>query len=401
MGKKSPWMNTRVPSAPEGELFPANAERDFRVCRIQNQLVRVWGAEGRRVSSEVIAALRPVTRVLRSELPYALMPDFHPAEYGVVGSVIPSEELIVPALIGSDAGCGVCAHRLGRVVLPDPSRLQGLYEAIARRIPTGSNEHRTRPREASDLPLWARLASLPFAKKFELSKLERQFGTLGGGNHFIELGQDENDDLWLMVHTGSRFLGGLLARHYGKKTLEIGSDEAHAFMRDHEVVLDYAAESRRAIASAVLALFPSVLHQQPRFEESIDLVHNFVKFESQEGRSIAVHRKGACRAREGELGIIPGSMGTSSFIVRGRGVAESYASSSHGAGRVLARGQAFRTLRPSDLQRDMKGIIWSGSDKLRDESPRAYKDIRHVMKAQSELVGQVHTLRPLLSVKGE
>ncbi|MFN8391265.1 MAG: RtcB family protein [Bdellovibrionota bacterium] len=403
MNTKRSCRDTSARASAEGMYLPGGAEREnYRVCRVGKQLVRVWGSQGGRgLPSRVISSLRPSANLLCSDLPFALMADFHPCVGGVIGSVIPSRASIYPALIGADAGCGVAAVRLKEFEVPRREQLEELFRAIRRAIPTGSAEYPKLAGNDAECGVWDGLAKLPIVTRFTREKLERQFATLGGGNHFIELGLDNDRGVWIVVHTGSRYFGGLLASRYEGRIIAVESEEALEFLRYHDTVLEYARESRAAIVRKVLACLPQPLGQIGRVDLSIDTVHNFAAIEEHAGAKLVVHRKGACRAAEGDLGVIPGSMGTSSFVVEGTGKAESYASSSHGAGRVLARGEAFRELRPKDLHREMKHVVWAKSERLLDEAPQAYKDIDGVMRAQADLVTQRHRLMPILSVKGE
>jgi tRNA-splicing ligase RtcB len=227
-------------------------------------------------------------------------------------------------------------------------------------------------------------------------------GSLGGGNHFIELASDESGKIWLLVHSGSRYLGGLLSERYREKALRLDSEEAECFMSDQRIVIDFAAASRREMARRVIECVSEATGIEAAPEMPyIDLAHNYIELKHLEGELHAIHRKGACSAAEGDYGVIPGSMGSSTYITVGRGSEASYCSSSHGAGRALSRGEAFRRLSTPNLMRSMDGIVWSESARLKDEAPDAYKCIDAVMSAQSDLVRVRRRLTPLLSVKGD
>ncbi len=204
-----------------------------------------------------------------------------------------------------------------------------------------------------------------------------------------------------MIHSGSRFLGGLLKNHYAGKSPLLKSMEAAEFLRDQRITVEFARLSRIEMAQRVISCISDVCAQSCHLIEQIDRPHNIVTIEQHGGSELAVHRKGACTALANARGIIPGSMGTGSYIVEGKGSPWSYNSSSHGAGRCMSRGEAFRRLSSRELFSDMAGIVWGSSERLKDEAPRAYKDIDVVMRAQRDLVRVVCKLQPLLVVKGE
>ncbi len=387
----------------DGEFInQAEAEHEnYRICRISGVEIRVWGAEnGKGLARELLSALRPVIRRIESCLPISLMADHHPAEAGVVGSVIVSARYAVPDLIGADCGCGVYAALTGMSLGRDSSEtLRAIHRSIVEQVPVGRAQNGSVSPHILDMAVWKKLEQVPFISKHDIRRLQHQLGSLGGGNHFIELASDGEGRIWLLIHSGSRYLGGLLRERFKGKALLLGSDEAAEFFEVQRAVMEFARLSREEMARRVLLCLKNCNSDSDFVVlEEIDLAHNFV--ENSTDSSVAVHRKGACAAAEHQRGIVPGSMGSYSYVVEGRGNPASYSSSSHGAGRRFSRGDAFRKLSSRQLFEDMQGIVWDQSEKLKDESPRAYKNIEGVMRAQSDLVRICHRLEPILSVKG-
>jgi len=387
----------------DGALYDSGApDAHYRICKILGAEVRVWGAAASRaLNREVTVALRAVIKRVDPALPIALMADHHPAEHGVVGSVIPSDDRLVPDLIGSDCGCGVLARRL-RTSGEDLGieALRKLFDGVRRAVPVGTAQNKQVDSHIEELEIWNDLRKAPFVSPHELRRLRYQLGSLGGGNHFIELAEDSANQIWLLVHTGSRYLGGLLNNYFRGRDIPLGTDEAESFLRSQDSVLEFARQSRREIADRVVQCMETIgFGECIESQEEVDLAHNFIELDITDS-PIAIHRKGACSAREGEHGVIPGSMGVGSYLVEGRGSSASYRSSSHGAGRILSRGEAFRQLSSRDLFRDMKEVVWAESEKLKDEAPRAYKDLDQVMRGQRDLLKIRTALRPLLSIKG-
>jgi tRNA-splicing ligase RtcB len=384
-------------------LTAANDYEQIKTCQILDCPVRVWGSEnGRGLSRELVMALRKIVQWFEPRHPIALMADHHPAEFGVVGSVVVSDQYVGPDLIGGDCGCGVTALRLevDRRMLSQ-SKLRSLFRMILERVPVGRAQNRELADETHALPLWNRLREVCFLSPKNQRQLRYQFATLGGGNHFIEVDYDEDGRLWIVVHSGSRFLGGMLKENYLNRRLSLSSYEAAEFFRVQNSVLEFAALSRRAMAQLVLAAVAELLAIKcPTIAEEIDLPHNYIALEEHQGQMLAVHRKGACQAAFGRTGIIPGSMASGSYIVDGRGGALSYGSCSHGAGRSYSRSRAIRELSTAELFTQMREVIWAESDRLKDESPGAYKDLESVIRAQRDLVKVRQRLRPLVVVKG-
>lgn len=347
----------------------------------------------------------------------AVMPDCH-VGYGVtIGCVFPTEGAIIPAAVGVDIGCGMCAVATGRDYRP--KRMDGRYwsgwaERVRSSVPTGFGTHR-RPQRWDGLEARLRAETLqPLLR----SKAAVQLGTLGGGNHFLEAQVDEHDELWLMVHSGSRHTGLRIADHYthhardlaaargGEVPPELGSlplesEAGRDYSHDMAWATDFALESRYRMLEAMLAALGVEPDEVGGRDGFINIHHNFARIEAHGGREVVVHRKGATSAREGELGIIPGSMGSASYIVRGRGNPESLASCSHGAGRRMGRKQAKRAITPAAFAAALVGTYTRPSAGYLDEAPQAYKDVTQVVARQTDLIEVIRTLRPIVTVKGE
>lgn len=332
----------------------------------------------------------------------AVMPDVHLAEHVCVGTVVATDGVIYPQAVGGDIGCGMATLRLhANVDAVDESRATALLAAWRTRVPIVRQPKR---RELASLELFDERLQRRVRRDAEV-----QFGTVGRGNHFVELQADERGELWLAVHSGSRALGPAIREHHfarhgiARRELRgLTGAAAVGYLHDHDVAVAYARDNRRAIAAAALAGIEEVLGATADRESWFDVTHNFVRTESHGAATLHVHRKGACSALDGERGIIPGSMGTATYHVEGRGCAASMNSSSHGAGRRLARGEAMRRITVRGLQNDLRGVFYEQRlvDRLRDEAPGAYKDITKVMRAQKELVRITRRLRPVVAFKG-
>ena len=358
----------------------------------------------------------------------AVMPDVHLGKGATVGSVIPTQGAIIPAAVGVDIGCGMAAVRTTLRAKDLPDSLARLRASIERGVPVGNGaggEHRRLPdsieTRLAQSGLAARLEAIKAKhRKIRVDKLERQLGTLGGGNHFIELCLDEQDAVWVMLHSGSRGTGNLIGTYFIERarealaTRQLGfhlPDRDLAFFMEGEPLFDdyveavswaqdYARANREAMMARVLH---DMRHQLPKFQlekTAVNCHHNYVQRETHAGQSLLVTRKGAVSAREGELGIIPGSMGAKSYIVRGKGNPDSFCSCSHGAGRKMSRSAARQRITLKDHREATAHVECRKDAGVIDESPAAYKDIDAVMAAQRDLVEVVHTLRQVVCIKG-
>ncbi|MCM0676318.1 RtcB family protein [Micromonospora phytophila] len=357
----------------------------------------------------------------------AVMPDVHFGKGATVGSVIAMRQAVSPAAVGVDIGCGMSAVRTSLTADDLPDDLAGLRSAIEATIPVGfaKRDDPVDPRRVRGLEqagwddFWRRFGTLDRRVAQLEHRARHQMGTLGGGNHFIEVcveqrGSDAGQ-VWLMLHSGSRNIGKELAeRHISvakrlphntdlpDRDLAVflaGTPEMDAYRRDLWWAQEYARRNR----SVMLALLCGVVREQfpqVRFDESISCHHNYVAEESYGGVEVLVTRKGAIRAGRGELGIIPGSMGTGSYIVRGKGNPDAYCSASHGAGRRMSRAQAKRTYSTADLVAQTAGVECRKDAGVVDEIPGAYKDITQVMAQQEDLVEVVAHLKQVVCVKG-
>lgn len=358
--------------------------------------------------------------VISASLPFihghvALMADAHYGYGATVGSVIPTKGAIIPSAIGVDIGCGMIATRTSLTANDLPDDLRATHSAIAAAVPAGVGKGFSFEGALDGFPeARSRWAGGPLERKARL-----QYGSLGSGNHFVEVSLDEEDRVWVVLHSGSRGVGNQLATMHidGAKKLMTkyfielddpdlaylveGTDEFKHYISDMLWAQDYAFGNRDQMMQATLTAIAQTLGRDVVRLETINCHHNFTTKESHHGTSLWITRKGAIRAREGDRGVIPGSMGTSSYIVHGLGNPSSYNSSSHGAGRRMSRTQARKTLDIQGLVSSMEGIAWNHTINLIDEDPRAYKNIEEVMAAQSDLVAIDHTLNQVLNYKGE
>ena len=354
--------------------------------------------------------------------PVALMPDAHYGIGATVGSVVATENAILPSAVGVDIGCGMIAAETSLTAEDLPDDLRTLHGILRDRIPAGVGKGHERA--AGPAPASLRALGLPPGSAALLSarhqeKIRVQFGSLGSGNHFLELCLDERGRVWVVLHSGSRGIGNELANRHIKTAklvaqeegqeledrnlawLTEGRPEFDAYVADMLWAQRYAWGNREQMMDASLAALRRVVRRA--FEvERINCHHNYAAKEVHGGRQVWVTRKGAIRARAGDMGVIPGSMAASSFIVRGKGNASSYESCSHGAGRRLGRKEAARQLTAASLRRAMEGRAWDAAlaSALVDEHPDAYKDVHRVMADQADLVEVVHELHQVLNLKG-
>jgi tRNA-splicing ligase RtcB (3'-phosphate/5'-hydroxy nucleic acid ligase) len=382
--------------------------------------IRLW-ANAHEVEPDALRQLKAVASLPWVAHHVAVMPDVHVGKGATVGSVIAMRGAVAPAAVGVDIGCGMSAVKCSLRAEHLPDDLRDLRLAIEESVPVGRRQHLSPLWQSSGQ--WRRTAEalLERARHLELEKhrfgarLELQLGTLGGGNHFIEVCLDTEGAVWLMLHSGSRFVGAALAEHHMSVASRLlhnrdladpdlavlleGSAELEDYRRALYWAQDYAALSRALMVERLQQLlverWPDVT-----FDAPVSCHHNYVAEEHHYGERLLVTRKGAIRAGAGELGIIPGSMGAQSFIVRGLGNALSFESASHGAGRRLSRSQARRTYTAKDVAHQTRGVECRKDAGVVDEAPKAYKDIRRVMEHQRDLVEVVAELKQVVCVKG-
>lgn len=366
-----------------------------------------------------------------SQLPFihshlAVMPDVHAGKGATVGTVIPTKSAVIPAAVGVDIGCGMNALRLSISANDLPDNLRAIRLAIEETIPVGYNMHRVDRARASTIRVLSSGLDRIIDRHKKICSLQkkpyqtwiRQLGTLGGGNHFIELCLDENQNVWVMLHSGSRGIGNAIGRYFialAKKDMgqhivnlpdkdlayfKEGSRYFDDYVHAVEWGQDYALENRREMMNLILGVLRKKLRKFGITKEAINCHHNYISREVHFGEEVIVTRKGAISAREGELGIIPGSMGDKSYIVRGKGNPQSFHSCAHGAGRKMSRNVAKRQFDEDDLLIQTRGVECRKDKGVVDEIPRAYKDIDQVMNHQSDLVKVVHTLKQIVCVKG-
>jgi len=361
----------------------------------------------------------------------AIMPDVHMGKGATVGSVIPTRNAIIPAAVGVDIGCGMCAVMTNLVADDLPDSLFALRNQIERDVPVGFNEHKAgipsvsgpyadilRKNLKKTMDRYDNLSLKAKLGRADEKRIGRQIGTLGGGNHFIEICLDLDNRVWVMLHSGSRGIGnqiGTVAIELAKDQAKVrawgladqdlawldeGTTEFDDYIEAMHWAQDYARFNRDTMMNLVLA---ALKHRFPKMKtvgEVVNCHHNFTSWEEHNDQGIWVTRKGAVSAKTGEMGIIPGSMGAKSFIVRGKGNKEAYCSCSHGAGRKMSRNQAKKLFTSLDLEFQTAGVECRKDADVIDEIPGAYKDIDQVMAAQADLVDIVHTLKQILCIKG-
>jgi len=371
----------------------------------------------------------------RSPMPVGFvsaMPDVHLGKGATIGSVFASREYVCPNAVGVDIGCGMCAVPLeGPLLRKDLSekKLLSIQRGLKSSIPTGfeSHERSTPEMESTVKRLVEQHKPTQWLRRTLTAKHSKQIGTLGGGNHFVELVYDEADRVWMMLHSGSRNIGNVTAQHYDKKAaeqcggkpealayLEIKSRAGREYLTDMTFCQAYAFENRRSMMESFARVVKGETGKSAAWGRMVNIHHNYCECEScryldpSKGewveQELWVTRKGATSAKKDQLGIIPGSMGTGSYIVRGKGSPDSWQSCSHGAGRSMSRAQAFKKIGHQEFIQHMKkrGIVWDSrhADKVKDEAPMAYKDLGEVMRNQDGLVDIVHHLQPLINMKG-
>lgn len=383
--------------------------------------VKVWTDD---VDSNSMEQLKNIASLPFIHKWVAAMPDVHCGMGATVGSVIPTKGAIIPAAVGVDIGCGMEAVRLSLTAEALPDTLAPVRSAIEARVPVGFAQHEEKDahtaafEESLAHTFDSILAKHPSVAPKTVGKVVQQLGTLGGGNHFIELCLDEQGDVWVMLHSGSRGIGNLIGQYFISRAREEMEArdikladrnlaylvEGEGFFADYIEALSWAQRYAHVNRVCILLRVLEALSQTlPPFRTQgavISCHHNYTQIECHYGENVYVTRKGAIRARSGDLGIIPGSMGTRSYIVRGKGNDEAFHSCAHGAGRRMSRSAAKAAFTQADLTVQTHGVECRKDAGVVDEIPAAYKDIDEVMRNQSDLVEIVHVLKQVLCVKG-
>jgi tRNA-splicing ligase RtcB (3'-phosphate/5'-hydroxy nucleic acid ligase) len=361
----------------------------------------------------------------------SIMPDAHVGKGATVGTVLATRAAVIPATVGVDIGCGMCAVMTSLVADDLPESLFALRNQLERDIPVGFNEHPKdvpsvtgpyadvlRKNLKKTMKRFDTLTMRPLLSRADEKKIGRQMGTLGGGNHFIEICLDTTNRVWIMLHSGSRGIGnqiGTIAiqvarevaakRGYGLPDkdlawLDEGTPEFDQYIEAMHWAQDYARFNRDTMMNIAVAAMKHRFPKMVLLGEVINCHHNFTTLENHNDEDVWVTRKGAVSAQYGQLGIVPGSMGAKSFIVSGKGSSDSFCSCSHGAGRKMSRSAAKRLITLEDHIKATEGIECRKDEDVIDESPAAYKDIDAVIAAQNDLIEVVHTLKQILCIKG-
>lgn len=403
----------------------------YRYEETEGAPLKLWDSHGA-FEDGAMDQLRNVAKLPFIHKHVAGMPDVHWGMGATVGSVIATKGAIVPAAVGVDIGCGMMAVKTTLTADQMPDNLHAIRSEIEAAVPHGRTDNGGKNDRGSwnDVPpdvaqRWAGLSEqykIIIAKhpKAEAYNTAVHMGTLGTGNHFIEVCLDENNDVWVMLHSGSRGVGNRIGMYFieaAKREMEryfidkFLPDKDLAYLVEHTEIFDdyvdavhwaqdYALENRKTMMHATLNALRKHLPGFAVTDMAVNCHHNYVSIENHFSANVYVTRKGAVRARKGDLGIIPGSMGTGSFIVEGLGNEHSFCSCSHGAGRKMSRGQAKKSITLEQHAEAMRGIEARLDADVLDESPAAYKDIGAVMKAQDDLVTIKHRLRQIVNVKG-
>ena len=385
---------------------------------INNRPVKIWTND---VEETAMRQIENLTTLPFLHHHLAIMPDVHAGMGMPIGGVLACDGAVIPNAVGVDIGCGMCAVKTNWKMEDLPAHVirKEIMKGIRARIPLGMDHHKE-AQDAKYLPQGHDIDKMEIVKRRQHSILH-EVGTLGGGNHFIELQKDEEGNLWIMIHSGSRNLGKQVGDYYNKIAVSLnekwhsvvspeirlpflphGTREFGAYWNEMKYCIDFALCNRRLMMERIQEVIADSL-KGIEFEPMINIAHNYAAFEHHFGKDVIVHRKGATLAREGVIGIIPGSQGTASYIVKGLGNPDSFCSCSHGAGRVLSRKAAIKTLDMNAEVRNLeaKGIIHAirCQDDMQEASG-AYKDIDTVIANESDLVKVKTKLLPIAVIKG-
>ena len=385
---------------------------------INNRPVKIWANS---VDAKAMQQIENLTTLPFLFHHLAIMPDVHAGMGMPIGGVLACKDVVIPNAVGVDIGCGMCAVKSNYKVtdISQDVLRKKIMNGIRQRIPLGMAHH-TQPQPETCLPNGHEVERMEVVKRRQ-SAIVYEVGTLGGGNHFIELQKDEEGNLWVMLHSGSRNLGKLVCEHYNKLAqqlnarwhtvvdeklrlpfLPVGSAEFKNYWAEMQYCIDFALCNRSLMMQRIQEVLTDAL-PGISFEPMINIAHNYAAWENHYGQNVIVHRKGATLAREGMVGIIPGSQGTASYIVEGLGNAASFNSCSHGAGRVLSRTAAIASLdmQAEVAQLEAKGIVHAiRSQDDMQEATGAYKDIEEVIANQTDLIKVKTKLLPIAVIKG-
>lgn len=390
----------------------------MEIKTFNNRVVKIWAND---VEESAMKQIENLTTLPFLYHHLAMMPDVHTGMGMPIGGVLACKDAVIPNAVGVDIGCGMCAVKTNWKVGGIQSEVlrKKIMRGIRKRIPLGK-EHHKESQDESLLPTGHKVEQMEVVNR-RLTPILKEIGTLGGGNHFIELQRDEEDNLWIMIHSGSRNLGKLVCEHHNKIAehlnilwhsavrpeinlpfLPLHSQEFHNYWQEMNYCIDFAFCNRKLMMERIEEVLAEAL-DGIEFEPMINIAHNYAAFETHFGENVIIHRKGATLAREGTIGIIPGSQGTASYIVEGLGNPESFCSCSHGAGRVLSRTQAINTLNMEEEVKRLeeKGIIHAiRSQNDMQEASGAYKDIETVIANEQDLVKVRTRLLPVAVIKG-
>lgn len=375
-----------------------------------------------KVESSALDQIKAMTEHPRLYKHVAIMPDVHAGIGATIGSVIPIDNAVIPSAVGVDIGCGMCCVKTDlklEEIYGKISFLPNIYGKILERIPRGFDT-RTESQK-KDVHKFASLKIINSLRDYEnicSVPLFRQLGTLGGGNHFIELQVDKDNNVYIMLHSGSRNIGNVLAVKHIKKAkllqerykidapkdleyFDVDTEEGKEYIKDMTFALNFAKENRFVMMEIIKEILQQHVNREIKFDETINIHHNYAAIENHFGKNIWVHRKGATRVTSKITGIIPGSMGSYSYLVTGKDNTQSFHSCSHGAGRTMSRKKAKEEIKIDKFKEQMQDVYSeSVDDKHLDEAPDAYKSINEVMENQKELVDIIVELKPVLNVKG-
>lgn len=385
----------------------------MKVITTESKPIKMWLDEIEDGALEQVKNLANLPFTFRH---VAIMPDSHQG-YGMpIGGVLATEGVIIPNAVGVDIGCGMCAVKTSLQEI-NVETLKKIVDEIRKAIPVGFGHHA----EKQNITLMPKLPDVAPIVWQQKEKAQTQIGTLGGGNHFIEIQKGSDGYIWIMIHSGSRNLGKQVADFYNKIAIDLNlkwhssipkswelaflpieSKEGLAYMEEMKYCIDFALSNRQLMMDRILNIFNSI-YKNMTIDPIINIAHNYARYENHFGKNVIVHRKGATLATDKTIGIIPGSQGTFSYIVKGKGNPDSFMSCSHGAGRKMGRKEAQRTLSLDEEIKKLndKGVIHAIQDiSDLDEAPSAYKDINIVMNNQKDLVEIMVELTPLAVVKG-